>query len=52
MSYHECPVCGKYTLRIWKEKHEAWGRPVYEEMEECLNDRCGYDDESEDDEDE
>ena len=47
-SLHECPVCGKMSLRIWQERHEAWGAPCYEEMEECLNENCGYDEESED----
>jgi hypothetical protein len=39
-----CEVCGE-PLKIYREVHEAWGRPVVEEWGECVNSNCGEEDE-------
>lgn len=36
-----CPICGKNSLRVTIETHEFWGSVEKEQVEECLNDKCG-----------
>lgn len=42
----DCGICGE-RMKTWKEEHEAWGKPVFEQFAECVNPNCGEEDEEE-----